>query len=238
MDRRKKFFRSSPGLSEEKTDRLAELAADLVRLKVDVIVCAFNSGTLAAKRATTTIPIVMVNSADPVGAGLVASLAQPGGNVTGMSGLTVELNTKRLEVLKDAVPQARRLGFRESLQAPPLFQTIQMKEVRVAYVALKLKLEEIKSLIGLESSKVLQKPRAESRSAILVVVALYWRKENDSSGLAAKYLLPAIYSEGLYEMRAVLCTMGRTSMTYSAGPPTTWTRLLKGAKPADLPVQL
>src|SRR5215510_1949486 len=90
--------------SEEKTDRLDELAADLVGLKVDVIVCASTAAALAAKRATTTIPIVMVNSADPVGAGLVASLARPGGNVTGMSGLTVELNTKRLEVLKDAVP--------------------------------------------------------------------------------------------------------------------------------------
>src|SRR5262245_11172067 len=109
--------------SEEKTDRLDELAADLVRLKVDVIVCASTAAALAAKRATTTIPIVMVNSADPVGAGLVASLARPGGNVTGMSGLTVELNTKRLEVLKDAVPRLMLVGIRESRQASPLFQT-------------------------------------------------------------------------------------------------------------------
>ena len=96
---------------EEKTGHLAEIAADLVRLKVDVIVCASTAAALAAKKATTSIPIVMANSADPVGAGLVASLAQPGGNVTGMSGLTVELNTKRLEILKDAVPELTRVGL-------------------------------------------------------------------------------------------------------------------------------
>jgi putative tryptophan/tyrosine transport system substrate-binding protein len=91
--------------------RTAELAAELVRLKVDVIVCASTGAALAAKKATTTIPIVIANSADPVGAGLVASLAHPGGNVTGVSDLQVELNTKRLEVLKDAVPKLTRVGI-------------------------------------------------------------------------------------------------------------------------------
>jgi ABC-type uncharacterized transport system substrate-binding protein len=90
--------------AEQKNERLPELAADLVRLKVDLIVTS--GGTpLAAKKATTTIPIVMTGSPDPVGGGLVASLARPGGNVTGLSGLGPELNTKRLEVLKDAVPR-------------------------------------------------------------------------------------------------------------------------------------
>ena len=129
---------------EEKTGRLAELAADLVRLKVDVIVCASTAAALAAKKATTTIPIVMANSADPVGAGLVASLAQPGGNVTGVPSLSVELNTKRLEVLKDAVPKLTRVGIpRATTSAAAVSDELQMKEVRVAAVALKLKLEEI-----------------------------------------------------------------------------------------------
>ena len=92
-------------------EHLAELAAELVRLKVDLIVVTTTNPALAAKRATTTIPIVMTGSADPVGAGLVASLARPGGNVTGVSGLAVELNTKRLEVLKDAVPKLARVGL-------------------------------------------------------------------------------------------------------------------------------
>ena len=93
--------------AEGKTDRLPELAADLVRLKVDLIVVAATPAALAAKSATTTIPIVMTNAGDPVGEGLVDSLARPGGNVTGNASLSPELNSKRLEVLKDAVRQAR-----------------------------------------------------------------------------------------------------------------------------------
>jgi hypothetical protein len=93
--------------AEQKPERLPELAADLVRLKVDVIVAAGTPPPLAAKNATTTIPIVMTNVGDPVASGLIASLARPGGNVTGLSSLSPELNTKRLEVLKDAVPICR-----------------------------------------------------------------------------------------------------------------------------------
>ena len=97
--------------AEQKNERLLELAADLVRLKVDLIVVAGNTSALAAKSATTTIPIVMTNSGDPVSAGLVASLARPGGNVTGLSSLTTQLNTKRLEILKDTVFKLARVGL-------------------------------------------------------------------------------------------------------------------------------
>jgi len=96
--------------AEQKSERLSELAADLVRLKVDLILATAGPPALAAKGATSTIPIVMT-SGDPVGEGLVASLARPGGNVTGFSGLTFELATKRLEILKDAVPKLGELGF-------------------------------------------------------------------------------------------------------------------------------
>ena len=97
--------------AEQKRERLPELAADLVRLKVDLIVVSGAPPALAAKKATTTIPIVMASAGDPVGAGLVASLARPGGNVTGLSSLATELNTKRLEILKDAVPKLARVGL-------------------------------------------------------------------------------------------------------------------------------
>ena len=97
--------------AEQKPERLPELAAELVRLKVDLIVVSGGPTALAAKKATTTIPIVMTSAADPVGAGLVASLARPGGNVTGLSGLAPELNTKRLEILKDAIPKLARVGL-------------------------------------------------------------------------------------------------------------------------------
>ena len=97
--------------AEQKPERVPELAAELVRLKVDLIVVTAGAAVFAAKSATTTIPIVMTSTTDPVGEGLIASLARPGGNITGLSGLANELNTKRLEVLKDAVPRLSRVGL-------------------------------------------------------------------------------------------------------------------------------
>lgn len=122
-------------------DRLPELAADLVRLKVDLIVCGDTPASLAAKRVTTTIPIVMASVADPVGSGLVASLARPGGNVTGFSNLADELNTKRLELLQDAVPKLVRVGILKPVGGSER----QLKQLRPAAQALKLKLEEIET---------------------------------------------------------------------------------------------
>src|SRR5262249_42390637 len=97
--------------AEQKNERLPELAADLVRLKVDLIVVRATPPALAAKAATTTIPIVMTSASDPVGARLIASLARPGGNVTGNASLASELNTKRLEILQDAIPRLSRVGL-------------------------------------------------------------------------------------------------------------------------------
>src|SRR5215475_6979801 len=130
--------------AEQKSERLPELAAELVRLKVDLIVTSGGPTPLAAKKATSTIPIVMTNSVDPVGQGLVASLARPGGNVTGNSGLSPELITKMLEILKDAVPKLTRVGHLRSRGAGvPGVTELQLKELRPAAQALKIKLEEI-----------------------------------------------------------------------------------------------
>src|SRR4030095_6400934 len=129
--------------AEQKPERAPELAAELVRLKVDLILVAGNGPALAAKHTTTTIPIVMTNAGDPVAAGLVASLARPGGNVTGNSGLGPQLNTKRLEVLKDAVPNLARVGLLWSARG--VAGEFQRKELRSAALALKLKLEEIET---------------------------------------------------------------------------------------------
>ena len=131
--------------AEQRPERLPELAADLVRLKVDVIVGTSTAPALAAKNATATIPIVMTRAADPVAGGLVASLARPGGNVTGLSGLGAELNTKRLEVLKDAVPKLARVGFLWS-GAAGVSPDLQMKALRPAAPALKLKLGDRDSI--------------------------------------------------------------------------------------------
>ena len=131
----------------ERFERLPELAADLVRLKVDLIVVTDTPASLAARSATTTIPIVMVSVGDPVAAGLVVSLARPGGNVTGFSNLSYELNTKRLEILKEAVPKLARFG----LLKPTGGSDRQLKNLRAAALALKLKLEEIESQIDANS---------------------------------------------------------------------------------------
>ena len=185
--------------AEQKSERLPELAADLVRLKVDLIVVTAASSALAAKRATTTIPIVMTNPADPVGAGLVASLARPGGNVTGLSSLAVELNTKRLEILKDAVPKLARVG----LLRPPgdgITSDLQLKELRAAALALKLKLEEIETQAdpkGLESA--FQTAKQKQVGAIMTTTTrpLFRRKKADRRACRQIPVACHLLSEGV-----------------------------------------
>ena len=132
--------------AEQKPERLPELAAELVRLKVDLIVTSGEPTPLAAKKATSTIPIVITSSADPVATGLVTSLARPGGNVTGLSSLAPELLSKRLEILKDAIPGLSRVGLLRTpggaLGSDP---DLLLRELRPAAVVLKIKLEEIKT---------------------------------------------------------------------------------------------
>jgi putative tryptophan/tyrosine transport system substrate-binding protein len=169
--------------AEQKAERLPELATELVRLKVDLIVVSGNATALAAKNATTTIPIVMTTAADPVGAGLVASLARPGGNVTGFSSLFFELNTKRLEILKDAVPKLARVGFLRASIATDL----QMKQFRAAAQALKLKLEEIETQIDLKGlERAFQTAQLKQVNAIMTSAGgRFFAKESGSSSLPA-----------------------------------------------------
>src|SRR5262245_14367280 len=115
--------------AEKKLGRMHELAADLIRQKVDLIVVTEGQGALAAKGAATTVPIVLASAADPVGQGLVASLGRPGGNITGLSTLAPELNTKRLEILRDAVPKLDRVGL---LRLQTATAPLQVKEIRAA----------------------------------------------------------------------------------------------------------
>jgi putative ABC transport system substrate-binding protein len=161
----------------------------LVRLKVDLIVVSGIGPALAAKKATTTIPVVMTRAGDPVGEGLVASLTRPGGNVTGFSSLSYEINTKRLEILKDAVPKLARVGL---LLAPT---TLALKELRPAAQALKLILEEIETQIdanGLESA--FQTAKQKQVGAIMTTAAnTFFAERKRIVELAVKYRLPAIY---------------------------------------------
>ncbi len=221
--------------AEQDNKRLPELAAELVRLKVDLIVVSGTPMALAAKSATTTIPIVMTNASDPVGAGLITSLARPGGNVTGFSNLTPELDTKRLEILKDAVPKLGRVG----LLKPAGGSDRQLKELRAAAPVLKLKLEEIGTQAdpkGLESA--FQTAKQKQVGAIMTTVGRsFFAERKRIVELAGKYRLPAIYFQkefvdegGLMSYGADFDDLFRRSAHYVD-------KILKGTKPADLPVQ-
>jgi ABC-type uncharacterized transport system substrate-binding protein len=210
----------------------------LVRLKVDLIVVTGGVPASAAKSATTTIPIVMTTSGDPVGAGLVASLARPGGNVTGFSSLGPELNSKRLEILKDAVPNLSRVGL---LLGPEggTARDLQLKEIRPAALALKLKLDGIETRAdakGLDSAfkTAMQK---QVKAIMPTATRPFFAERKRIVELAGKHRLPAIYFQKEFVDEGGLMSYGtdfddlfRRSAHYVD-------KILKGTKPADLSVQ-
>ena len=220
--------------AEGKTERLPELAAELVRLKVDLIVITGNPPASAAKKATTAIPIVMANATAPVESGFIASLGRPGGNITGLSNLATELNSKRLEVLKDAVPKLARVGLLRGAAISP-----QLKELRPAAVALKLKLEEIETqpdAKGLESA--FQTAKQKQVGAIMTTSTRpFFAERKRIVELAGKYRLPAIYFQREFVDEGGLMSYGVDSVDMFRNAAHYVDKILKGAKPADLPVQ-
>jgi putative ABC transport system substrate-binding protein len=224
--------------AEQKNERLPELTADLVRLKVDLIVASGTPAVLAAKGATTTIPIVMTNAGDPVGAGLVVSLARPGGNVTGFSSLASELNTKRLEILKDAAPKLARVGLLW-VAGGSVGQDLQLKELRAAATALKLKLVEIaaqRDAKDLESA--FKSAKQKQVGAIMTTTGnRFFTERKRIVELAVKYWLPAIYPQKEFVEAGGLMSYGVDYDDLYRRAAVYVDKILKGAKPADLPVQ-
>ena len=220
--------------AEQKNERLPELVSDLVRLKVDLIVTVGRGPALAAKSATTTIPIVMTSPGDPVGEGLVASLARPGGNATGFSGLPIELNSKRLEILKDAVPKLARVGLLRGSAT-----SLQLKEIRPAALALKLKLEEIETQYDTQSLESAFKTAKQKQvGAIMTTTTLpFFAERKRIVGLAGKNRLPAIYWQKEFVDEGGLMSYGADYDDLYRSAAIYVDKILKGAKPADLPVQ-
>jgi len=221
--------------AEQKSERLPDLAAELVRLKVDLIVTTGSPSALAAKKATTAIPIVMATAPDPVGSGLVASLARPGGNVTGLSGLAYELITVRLEILKDAVPRLARVG----LLRPAGGSDLQLKDLRPAAQGLKIKLEEIVTEAdakGLESAfQIVKKKKVD---AIMPTSnRRFFAERKRIVELAGKYRLPAIYWQKEFVDEGGLMSYGADYEDLYRRAAGYVDKILKGAQPADLPVQ-
>jgi putative ABC transport system substrate-binding protein len=227
-------YRSADGRSE----RFPQLAAELLRLNVDLIVTRGTLAVMAAKNATGTVPIVMAASGEPVGTGIVAGLAHPGGNVTGLSALTTELVAKRLELMRETVASVRRIAFLQNMENPVALS--QWEEFKTAA-----------PLLGLEASQaqlLVRKPEdvvrafdtaiAQRTDAILVgndsvTLTNRWRVVE----LAAKHRLPAIYNNRVFIDAGGL-------MAYGVSYPDLYRRaaifvdkILKGANPADLPVE-
>jgi putative ABC transport system substrate-binding protein len=225
--------------AEEKTDQLPTLAADLVRLKVDVIVTAGPTATRAAKEATSTIPIVMAQDPDPVGNGFVASLARPGGNITGLSTHAPELGGKRLELLKEIVPKLSRVAVLGTSTRPGIAQ--ELKEVEFAAGALKVNLQYLDVLDPKDIETAFRAAGKGRADGVLMMVAgaIFNSNRTQIVKLAAKSRLPAIYGAGgreyveaggLVTYSANITDLDRRAATYVD-------KILKGAKPADLPVE-
>jgi len=223
--------------AEGRFERLPDLAAELVRLKVDVIVSVVTQASLAAKNATRTIPIVMVAAGDPLGSGLVASLARPGGNVTGPSSMYAELAGKQLELLKETVPKVSRVAVLWN-PANAVWQAQMLRATEVAARALGLQLQLLEARGPDELEGAFAAMTRERASALLVQVdvifALHARRIAD---LAAKRHLPAMYGSrehveagGLMSYAPNIPDLFRRAATYVD-------KILKGAKPADLPVE-
>ncbi len=218
---------------------LQELAANLVRLKVDLILVSGAGPASAAKSATTTIPIV-ATATDPLAGGLVASLARPGGNLTGVSSLAPELITKRLEVLKDTLPKLDRVAVLRPRGAN-IAGDHQLKALRPAALALKLKLEEIEIETqpdpeGLESAFQTAK---QKQVGAMMTIALrpFFAERKRIVELAGKYRLPAIYPEKGFVDEGGLMSYGVDYVDLFRQSAHYVDKILKGAKPADLPVQ-
>ena len=222
--------------AEGKYDRLPDLAAELVRLKVDVIVTHGTPGTLAAKQATAPIPIVMTVVGDPVGSGLVASLARPGGNITGTSIFAPELGPKRSELLKEALPRVSRVAVLWNADNPINGPTV--KSIEKLAQTLKTQLQEVQVREPSEFDKAFSSMVAKRADALLVLEdAMLNDQAKQIADRAAKSRLPTVFGFG-----GAVDVGGL--MAYEASWPDLWRRsatfvdkIFKGAKPAELPVE-
>ena len=219
-----------------KTRSSSGLVAELVRLKVDVILSAGAAVTRPAKDATKTIPIVMAQDTDPVGNGFVASLARPGGNITGLSSYSAELNGKRVELLKEIVPKLSRLAVVGESTYPGNGQSL--KETELAAGALKVQFQYLDVLDPKDIETAIREASKGRADGILMLQsAVLNSQRKQTTDQAIKSRLPAIYyapefldAGGLMSYAASITDLYRRAATYVD-------KILKGAKPADLPVE-
>jgi len=222
--------------AEERLDRLPALAAELVRLKVDIIVTAGGQATRAAKQATPTIPVVMTNDSDPVGSGFVASLAHPAGNITGVSTLAPELSGKRLELLGEVVPKLSRVAIVGTSTQPGHAQAI--KELELAAKAFKVQIQylDVSDPKDIENAfRAAAKGRADG--VLTLNSPILSSQRTQLADLAVKNRIPAIYNDIQFVEAGGLIFYGVSFLDLDRRAATYVDKILKGAKPAELPVE-
>jgi putative tryptophan/tyrosine transport system substrate-binding protein len=222
--------------AEGKDDRYPTLAADLVRLKVDVIVAVGGAASKAAQQATSTIPIVMSLVNDPLGSGLVSSLAHPGGNVTGISLMAPDLVGKQLQLLKEMVPKVSRVALLRNPANPA--SAPQLREAEAAARVLGMQLQTLEARVPQEIDRAFAAMTRERAGALVVLTdSIFTNQRRQIAELAAERRLPAVYGNsehaeagGLVAYSANFLDLERRAATYVD-------KILKGAKPGDLPVE-
>jgi ABC-type uncharacterized transport system substrate-binding protein len=222
--------------TDGKFERLPDVAAELVRLKVDVLVANTTNAALAAKHATSTIPIFFMGVSDPIEAGLVDSLARPGGSITGLTNIAPVLSGKRLELLKETVPKLSRVAVLWDPQNPG--STPQWKESELAGKELGLRLHSMR-VSRADKFESAFKEAIEAHSAALAVTLNPLANSNQKRvvELAAKNRLPAIYAQGGFVDAGGLMSYGPSFAADGRDAARLVDKILKGAKPADLPVE-
>ncbi len=222
--------------AEEKLDRLPALAAELVRLKVDVIVTAGGQATRAAKQATPTIPIVMTNDPDPVGSGFIASLARPAGNITGLSTLAPELSGKRLELLGEVVPKLSRVAIVGTSTQPGHAQAI--KELELAAREFKVQIQHLDVLKSKDIETAFRAAAKGRADGVLTLTSPILRSQRAQlADLAVKNRIPAIYNDIQFVEAGGLIFYGVSFLDLDRRAATYVDKILKGRQPADLPVE-
>ena len=222
--------------AEGKSERLPELVAELVRLKVDVLAATGTAASLAAQKATNAIPIVMISVGDPVGDGLVKSLARPGGNITALSIMSVELGPKRLEMLRSMVPKLTRVAV--LVNPSNASNILGLKIVQAAAQKLGIRIQPVEASTPQEIANAFAVMARQNAGALIVwLEALFQQQKNQIVELTAKQRLPSIAAYGEYVEAGGLMSYGQNIRENFRRAATYVDKIFKGAKPGDIPVE-
>src|SRR5262245_2089102 len=219
-----------------KVNRLSEQAAELVQLKVNAIVTAGSQATRPAKEATTTIPVIMAKDNEPVGSGFIASLARPGGNVTGLANLTTELSGKQLELLREIMPKLGRLAVLRDLTEPGNPQAVRETDLSAQGFGLQRYYLDVRTAADIEPA-LLSAVKKQAEALLVMPSAIFNSHRKQIIELGEKHRWPGMYPRVDYVEEGGLMTYGANTNDLFRRAAIFVDKILKGAKPADLPVE-